>query len=126
MAAQGYQESTLDQSARNASGAIGVMQVLPTTAKDLKVGDITKLEPNIHAGVKYMRSGRWMDTFYKDANPIGSARNKGLMTFCGASTTPDPGGSGSSGARRKSAASIPTSGSATSSASRPHGSAARP
>ncbi len=77
MAAQGYQESTLDQSARNASGAIGVMQVLPTTAKDLKVGDITKLEPNIHAGVKYMRF--MMDTFYKD-DPMDPL-NKGLMTF---------------------------------------------
>jgi membrane-bound lytic murein transglycosylase MltF len=77
MAAQGYQESTLDQSARNPSGAIGVMQVLPTTAKDLKVGDITKLEPNIHAGVKYVRF--MMDTYYKD-DPMDPL-NKGLMTF---------------------------------------------
>jgi membrane-bound lytic murein transglycosylase MltF len=77
MAAQGYQESMLDQSARNPSGAIGVMQVLPTTAKDLKVGDITKLEPNIHAGVKYVRF--MMDTYYKD-DPMDPL-NKGLMTF---------------------------------------------
>jgi membrane-bound lytic murein transglycosylase MltF len=55
MAAQGYQESRLDQNARSASGAIGVMQVLPSTARDLKVGDITQTEPNINAGVKYMR-----------------------------------------------------------------------
>ena len=55
MAAQGYQESRLDHSARSHVGAIGVMQVMPATGKELKVGDITVLEPNIHAGVKYMR-----------------------------------------------------------------------
>ena len=55
MAAQGYQESTLDQNVRSPVGAIGVMQVMPPTGKELKVGDITKIEPNIHAGVKYMR-----------------------------------------------------------------------
>jgi membrane-bound lytic murein transglycosylase MltF len=57
MAAQGYQESRLDQNVRSPVGAIGVMQIMPSTGKDLGVGDITKLDPNIHAGVKYMR---WM------------------------------------------------------------------
>jgi len=55
MAAQGYQESGLDQNKRSPMGAIGVMQVMPATGRELKVGDITKAEPNIHAGVKYMR-----------------------------------------------------------------------
>jgi len=55
MAAQGYQESRLDQSARSQVGAIGVMQVMPDTGKDLKVGDITQIDPNIHAGIKYIR-----------------------------------------------------------------------
>ena len=52
MAAQGYQESGLNQSVKSEVGAVGVMQVMPSTGKELKVGDITKLEPNIHAGVK--------------------------------------------------------------------------
>ena len=56
MAAQGYQESRLDQNARSAVGAIGVMQVTSQTGKDLNVGDIHLIEPNIHAGVKYIRS----------------------------------------------------------------------
>ena len=77
MAAQGYQESTLDQSARNPSGAIGVMQVLPTTGKELNVGDITQVEANIHAGVKYIRF--MMDQYYAD-EPMDQL-NKGLMTF---------------------------------------------
>ena len=55
MAAQGYQESTLDQDVKSPVGAIGVMQVMPPTGKELNVGDITQVEPNIHAGVKYMR-----------------------------------------------------------------------
>ena len=77
MAAQGYQESTLDQDVKSPVGAIGVMQVMPPTGKELKVGDITEVEPNIHAGVKYMRF--MMDQYFKD-EPMDNL-NKGLMTF---------------------------------------------
>jgi membrane-bound lytic murein transglycosylase MltF len=56
VAAQGYQESRLDQSARSAAGAIGIMQLLPSTAADPNVGipDISRAESNVHAGVRYM------------------------------------------------------------------------
>ena len=77
MAAQGYQESTLDHSVRSPVGAIGVMQVMPRTGKELNVGDITKVDANIHAGVKYMRF--MMDRYFKD-EPMDTL-NKGLMTF---------------------------------------------
>jgi membrane-bound lytic murein transglycosylase MltF len=77
MAAQGYQESQLDQSRKSRVGAIGVMQVMPATGQDLAVGDITKTEPNIHAGVKYFRF--MMDEFYKN-EPMDDL-NKGLMTL---------------------------------------------
>ena len=66
MAAQGYQESGLDQSKRSHVGAIGVMQVMPATARDkaVNIPDIDKLESNIHAGIKY---NRWVvDNFYND------------------------------------------------------------
>ncbi len=77
MAAQGFQESGLDQGVKSPVGAIGVMQVMPATAKDLDVGDISRLEPNIHAGVKYMR---WVvDEYYKD-EPMDRL-NKGLFAF---------------------------------------------
>jgi membrane-bound lytic murein transglycosylase MltF len=36
-------------------GAIGVMQLMPPTGKEMNVGDISQMENNIHAGVKYMR-----------------------------------------------------------------------
>jgi membrane-bound lytic murein transglycosylase MltF len=77
MVAQGFQESGLDQNAKSAVGAIGVMQVMPATGKDLKVGDITQLEPNIHGGVKYVRF--MIDQFYKD-EPM-TPLNKGLFAF---------------------------------------------
>jgi len=77
MAAQGFQESRLNHRARSPVGAIGIMQVMPKTGQSLKVGDIRKLEPNIHAGVKYMRSMR--DTYFGDA-PMDDL-NKALFTF---------------------------------------------
>ena len=77
MAAQGYQESQLDQSAKSKVGAIGIMQVMPATGRELAVGDITQAEPNIHAGVKYFRF--MMDQYYRD-EPMTDL-NKGLMTL---------------------------------------------
>jgi membrane-bound lytic murein transglycosylase MltF len=77
MAAQGYQESRLDQDAKSAVGAVGVMQVMPETGKEQKVGDIRKVGPNVHAGVKYMRFIR--DSFF-ESEPMDDL-NKGLFTF---------------------------------------------
>ena len=53
--AQGYQESALDQRATSGRGAIGIMQIMPATGRELNVGDIRQLESNVHAGVKYIR-----------------------------------------------------------------------
>jgi len=77
MIAQGYQESQLNQSVKSPVGAIGVMQIMPATGKDLKVGDISQVEPNIHGGVKYMRF--MIDQYYKD-EPMTDL-NKALFTF---------------------------------------------
>ena len=79
MAAQGYQESQLDQSKRSHVGAIGVMQVMPATARDkaVHIPDIEKLESNIHAGIKY---NRWVvDNFYND--PAINPANRQLFAF---------------------------------------------
>jgi membrane-bound lytic murein transglycosylase MltF len=54
LAAQGYQESQLNQNAKSHVGAVGVMQLMPATGAEMKVGDIHQAEPNIHAGTKYM------------------------------------------------------------------------
>jgi membrane-bound lytic murein transglycosylase MltF len=77
MIAQGFQESQLGQKVRSPVGAIGVMQLMPATGKEMKVGDVTKLEPNIHAGVKYMR---WLiDEHFDD--PKIDRTNKVLLGF---------------------------------------------
>ena len=54
--AQGYQESGLKQEMRSHRGAVGIMQLLPTTAadKNVNIPEIEQLENNIHAGTKYM------------------------------------------------------------------------
>jgi membrane-bound lytic murein transglycosylase MltF len=77
MMAQGYQESTLDQNAKSPVGAIGIMQVMPATGADMRVGDITETEANIHAGVKYIRF--MIDQYLKD-EPMDRL-NKTLFAF---------------------------------------------
>jgi membrane-bound lytic murein transglycosylase MltF len=77
LAAQGYQESGLDQNARSGVGAIGVMQLMPATGADMKVGDIHVMESNIHAGAKYM--DLLMTRFFPDAN--FSEGNRPLFAF---------------------------------------------
>jgi membrane-bound lytic murein transglycosylase MltF len=77
MAAQGFQESRLDQNAKSAVGAIGVMQLMPSTGNDMKVGDIHDTEANIHAGVKYIR---FMVDQYFAKEPMDD-RNRILFAF---------------------------------------------
>ena len=77
LAAQGYQESQLNQNAKSHVGAIGVMQVMPATGKELKVGDIRIIEPNIHAGAKYM--DQLMTKYFPDAN--FTENNRTLFAF---------------------------------------------
>lgn len=77
MAAQGYQESRLDHSVKSRVGAVGVMQVMPETGKSLGVGDVRQLEPNIHAGVKYVRF--MIDDYFKN-DPMDE-QNKALMAL---------------------------------------------
>jgi membrane-bound lytic murein transglycosylase MltF len=75
--AQGYQESELKQEARSPVGAIGIMQVMPATGQSMRVGDITQIEPNVHAGVKFLRA--MMNEYY--AKEPMDPFNKGLFTF---------------------------------------------
>ena len=66
VAAQAYQESKLDHDTRSHRGAVGIMQLLPSTAADPNVGikNISKLENNIHAGIKYLAFLR--DRYFSD------------------------------------------------------------
>lgn len=77
LAAQGYQESRLDQSKRSPVGAIGIMQIMPKTGRSLKVGDIRITEPNIHAGAKYL--DLLMTNYFSDA--CFSEQDRSLFAF---------------------------------------------
>jgi membrane-bound lytic murein transglycosylase MltF len=77
--AQAYQESRLNQDTRSSAGAVGVMQLLPTTAADksVEIEDITVLENNVHAGAKYMR---WLrDNYFNE--PGMSDEEQTLFSF---------------------------------------------
>jgi len=65
LAAQGFQESQLKQDAKSRVGAIGIMQLMPATGKELNVGDIRLAESNIHAGTKYL--DQLMTRYFQDA-----------------------------------------------------------
>jgi len=56
IAAVAFQESKLNQAVKSKSGAVGLMQIKPKTAKadPINISNISKTENNIHAGVKYM------------------------------------------------------------------------
>ena len=77
MMAEGYQESALNQQVKSPVGAIGIMQLMPDTGKDMNVGDITQEEANIHAGVKYFSTT--MNRLYGN-EPMDDI-NRVLFTF---------------------------------------------
>jgi membrane-bound lytic murein transglycosylase MltF len=79
LVAQGYQESLLDQSRRNPSGAVGIMQVIPkiAAAPPINISNVDVAENNIHAGAKMLRD--IADTYFKD--PKIDPLNRTLMVF---------------------------------------------
>jgi len=79
IAALAYQESRLDHSRKSPAGAVGIMQLLPSTARDPNVGidDIKDIENNIHAGTKYLRFLR--DRYFSD--PEIEPLDKMLLSF---------------------------------------------
>lgn len=87
IASQGYQESGLDQSKVSRAGAIGVMQMLRSTAADpnVNIPDIDVLEKNIQAGTKYMRF--ILDHYFADAEM--DELNKHLFAFASYNAGPN-------------------------------------
>ena len=77
--ALGYQESGLDQTVMSGVGAIGIMQLMPSTAADPSVGipDISTMEDNVHAGTKYLRF--LLDRYFSD-EPLNEL-DKHLFAF---------------------------------------------
>ena len=87
VAAQGYQESLLDQDKKSRVGAVGIMQVIPklAAANPIDVPSVTNADGNIEAGCKMLRN--ITDTYFNDPgiNPI----NKTLFTFASYNAGPN-------------------------------------
>jgi membrane-bound lytic murein transglycosylase MltF len=87
IAAQAYQESLLDQSKRNPSGAVGIMQVIPkyAAAPPINIPNVGTADPNIHAGVKMLRNIE--DTYFND--PGIDRLNKTMFVFASYNAGPN-------------------------------------
>lgn len=85
--AQGYQESMLNQAARSPGGAVGIMQVKPSTAAapPISIPDIGTAENNIHAGVKLLNS--IATNYFSD--PKIDPKNRLLFTFAAYNAGPN-------------------------------------
>lgn len=69
-------ESGFDPNAVSSKGASGLMQLMPATAKSLKVADRFDPKENVDGGVKYLRF--LLDTFRGDVALAVAAYNAGL------------------------------------------------
>ncbi len=87
IAAQGYQESLLDQSKKNPSGAVGIMQVIPkyAAANPINISNVNTADGNIHAGVKMLRDID--DRYFND--PGIDQLNKTLFVFASYNAGPN-------------------------------------
>jgi membrane-bound lytic murein transglycosylase MltF len=85
--AQAYQESLLDQSKRNPSGAVGIMQVIPkyAAAPPINIPNVSHTGDNIHAGVKMLRNIE--TTYFND--PKITPLNKTLFVFASYNAGPN-------------------------------------
>jgi membrane-bound lytic murein transglycosylase MltF len=74
LAAVGYQESRLEQNRRSKAGAVGIMQMKPSTAadKNVNVTPIDTVDKNVHAGAKYLAFLR--DRYFADPAISDGAR----------------------------------------------------
>lgn len=88
IAAQAYQESTIDQTKTSSAGAVGVMQIKPSTAADKSVnihGVDKDIEKNINAGVKYLNF--IMENYFTDAQM--NRIDRGLFAFASYNAGPN-------------------------------------
>jgi membrane-bound lytic murein transglycosylase MltF len=88
VAAQAYQESGLDQNAKSKVGAVGIMQVMPSTAESAPISmkEVDRnLENNVHAGVKILRHYR--DQYFND--PELDEMNRTLLCFAAYNAGPN-------------------------------------
>jgi len=87
LVAQGYQESGLRQGLVSHAGAVGIMQVKPSTAagRPIYIKNIRTVDNNVHAGVKYMRF--IIDQYFND--PEIDTLNRQLLALASYNAGPN-------------------------------------
>jgi membrane-bound lytic murein transglycosylase MltF len=87
LAAQGYQESGLNPKLISPAGAVGVMQIKPSTAagRPIEIPDVQKTNRNVEAGAKYLR---YMVTQYYANDPMDPV-TKGIFAVASYNAGPN-------------------------------------
>jgi membrane-bound lytic murein transglycosylase MltF len=87
LAAQGYQESGLNQDMKSPGGAVGIMQVIPkdAAASPINIPNVSDAAGNIHAGAKMLRN--IADTYFND--PKVDALNRALFVLASYNAGPN-------------------------------------
>jgi membrane-bound lytic murein transglycosylase MltF len=87
LAAQGYQESRLNPNLKSPAGAVGVMQIKPSTAarSPIEIPDVRKTDRNVEAGAKYLR---YMVTQYYADEPMSRVM-RGLFALASYNAGPN-------------------------------------
>ncbi len=85
IAAIAFQESRLDPEARSPRGAVGLMQVLPSTAASVGIDDPGPVDNNIAAGVRYLAHLR--DDVFDDPELDDQVREQFMLAAYNAGPT---------------------------------------
>ncbi len=77
LGSQMYQESRFEPRARSWAGAMGLLQIMPGTARDLGLGDPYDPEANIEAATRYLK---WLeDNYWEERIPDPAERIKFIL-----------------------------------------------
>lgn len=76
LAAQTFQESRFKPDARSWAGATGLLQLMPTTARQYGVRNALDPEENIQGAVRFLK---WLDEFWSDQIPDDAERLKFIL-----------------------------------------------
>lgn len=76
LAAQVFKESKFDPEAESWAGAIGLLQLLPTTAEEHNVRDLTDPVQNLYAGTKHLQ---WLQEYFQPVVRDSTERVKFIL-----------------------------------------------